>query len=169
MKTNKPEARMYRYYNDTYLSTIYIGIGAWDELKPVCKKKGPEISDKLWNEMGEELLDGATGTTFDLVTEGEKNIYFIYMPAFDSSVESLVTLSHECGHAAHFALVKRGWAHLDNIDSFHSLLYFKDAIYSNLLEQIISYNPSGKNKKPSKKTSKVKKVEATDFSEIKPE
>ena len=121
----------YRYYNDTYRATIHLFVGSREELDVWLRK-----SHKLVGESPIININAAGGSFTLNGDTGQTYAHFLWIESFDGEYESIVTLGHECLHAAVKIMHDRGCDMIVGENS-DQLNYAKDAIFRPFLKALL--------------------------------
>lgn len=129
-------AKLFRHYSDCFGVTVFLFLGSQEEMLKELTKAPVYFNKQSLEDLVANIRGQDAGLTIEMRGNDEIARYLILMPDFTLSVDDLVTLQHECSHAAHLALLERHIKNFGEEDCYHCLIYFTDSIFRALLTKL---------------------------------
>ena len=137
---------LFKHTDTTYGFTTFLFIGDKEEMRNTLYKSPVYFNKDSLDEFIDGIKPSHAGVTVHMVLNEMYDRYLVYLESFDFSVESLVTLSHECSHVASIAMVERDIGDFHNEGNFHAYLYLRDSIYRAFLYKLKEWDEKEKKK-----------------------
>ena len=137
---------LFKHIDTTYGFTTFLFIGDKEEMRNTLYKAPVYFSKDSLNEFVDGIKPSHAGLTVHMVLNETYDRYLIWMNNFDFSVESLVTLSHECLHVASLSMLQRDISDFTNEGNFHAMMYLHDSIFRSFLYELQKHDEKEKKK-----------------------